>query len=72
MFILKLKMFLLLSVLFAIIYAAISMISLSLGIANFYFYLVLSFVMMLIQYLIGPKIVEWSMHEALNMHPVNG
>lgn len=58
---LRVRMFLLTALLFAIIYAAISAIGYSLGISNFYFYLVLSLVMMFIQYLIGPKIVEWSM-----------
>lgn len=58
---LKIRMWLLTAILFAIIYAVISAISYSLGIANFYFYLGLSFVIMLIQYMIGPKIVEWSM-----------
>jgi heat shock protein HtpX len=54
-------MFLLTALLFAIVYAAVSAISYSLGVANFYFYLVLSLVMMLVQYLLGPKIVDWSM-----------
>ncbi|MFA6141889.1 MAG: zinc metalloprotease HtpX [Candidatus Omnitrophota bacterium] len=58
---LKIRMWLLTAVLFAIIYAVISAISYSLGIGNFYFYLILSLVMMFIQYMIGPKIVEWSM-----------
>lgn len=61
MWTLKLRMWLLMAVLFAIIYAVISMVSYSLGIGNFYFYLILSFVIMLIQYMLGPKIVEWSM-----------
>ena len=61
MFFLKLRMWLLVGILFAIVYAVIAMISASLGISNFYFYLVLSFVMMFIQYMIGPKIVEWTM-----------
>jgi len=54
-------MWLLMALLFAIIYAVISMISYRLGMGNFYFYLVLSLVFMLIQYMIGPKLVEWSM-----------
>ncbi len=58
---LKLRMYLLVAILFAIIYAVISMISYSLGIGNFYFYLVLSLVIMLVQYMLGPKIIEWSM-----------
>ncbi len=58
---LKIRMYLLTAILFAIIYAVISMISYSMGVGNFYFYLVLSLVIMLAQYMIGPKIVEWSM-----------
>jgi heat shock protein HtpX len=61
MFFLKLRMFLLVTVLFAIIYAIAVMLGSYLGVTNFYFYLGLSLVMMLIQYLIGPKIVEWTM-----------
>lgn len=61
MFSLKLRMYLLLAVLFAIIYAIITMVGAALGITNFYFYLGISVVMMLVQYMIGPKIVEWSM-----------
>lgn len=58
---LQTRMFLLLTVLFAIIYAVIVMIGTAMGIGNFYFYLVISVLMMVGQYLIGPKIVEWSM-----------
>ena len=58
---LKFRMFLLTAILFAIIYAVVSMVSYQMGVTNFYFYLVLSLVMMLVQYMIGPKIVEWSM-----------
>jgi len=58
---LKFRMFLLTAVLFAIIYAVVSMVGYQMGVTNFYFYLILSLVMMLIQYMIGPKIVEWSM-----------
>ncbi|KJJ84619.1 protease htpX [Candidatus Omnitrophus magneticus] len=61
MFILKMKMYLLLGILFAIIYAIITAIGAYMGISNFYFYLIVSLAMMYIQYLIGPKIVEWSM-----------
>jgi len=61
MFALKLKMFLLTAALFAIIYAIVSMAGYSLGIHNFYFYVILSLVFIFIQYMIGPKIVEWSM-----------
>lgn len=58
---LRLRMFLLLAVMFAIVYAVATVIGASMGINNFYFYLVLSLAMMLVQYLIGPKLVEWSM-----------
>ena len=61
MWYLKLRMYILMAVLFAIVYAVVSMVSFHLGITNFYFYLVLSFVIMLVQYMLGPKIVEWSM-----------
>ncbi len=54
-------MWLLLAVLFAIVYGVVSWISYAAGITNFYFYLVLSLAMMFIQYMIGPKIVEWTM-----------
>jgi heat shock protein HtpX len=61
MFGLKLRMFLLVAVLFGIVYAIVTMIGTTMGITNFYFYLVLALVFMFIQYLIGPKVVEWSM-----------
>ena len=61
MFFLKLRMWLLVAILFAIVYAVIVMIGTYLGISNFYFYLIASLVMMFIQYMIGPKIVEWTM-----------
>ncbi len=61
MWYLKLRMYMLMAVLFAIVYAVVSMVSYHLGITNFSFYIVLSFVIMLVQYMMGPKIVEWSM-----------
>ncbi len=61
MFGLRLRMYLLMAALFGIIYMAVTVIGVSLGVANFYFYLILSLAMMLLQYMIGPKIVEWSM-----------
>src|SRR3990167_2166489 len=61
MLMLKLRMYLLIAGLFAIVYAVVSMISYSLGIGNFYFYLAVSLVLMFLQYMLGPKIVEWSM-----------
>src|SRR3989338_2148225 len=58
---LRLRMWLLMVILFSIVYAVISWISYAAGITNFYFYLILSLAMMLLQYLIGPKLVEWTM-----------
>jgi heat shock protein HtpX len=54
-------MWLLLVVLFGIVYAVISWLSYAAGITNFYFYLGLSLVIMFIQYMLGPKLVEWTM-----------
>ena len=62
MFFLHLRMWLLMAILFAIVYAIITAVGYSMGISNFYFYLAISVVLMLIQYFIGPKLVEWSMH----------
>jgi len=61
MFSLQARMFILLTALFAIVYAVIVMIGTAMGIGNFYFYIFISILMMVGQYLIGPKIVEWSM-----------
>jgi heat shock protein HtpX len=47
---------------FAIIYAFASMLAYSLfGVQNLTFYLALSFFFLFLQYMIGPKLVEWSM-----------
>ena len=61
MFAFKLRMWLLLAVLFSIIYAVVVMIGTYLGVTDFYFYFFISAAMMVVQYLIGPKIVEWTM-----------
>ncbi len=58
---LKLRMWLLLGILFSIIYAVMVVVGSYMGITNFYFYLILSLGMMFIQYMIGPKLVEWTM-----------
>jgi len=55
-------MWLLVSLLFGIIYALVVVVGRSvLHTGGFSFYLIISLVMMLIQYMLGPKIVEWSM-----------
>ena len=61
MFSLQLRMTLLLAALFGIVYAIVVMVGTAMGVTDFYFYLVLSLGMMFLQYMIGPKIVEWSM-----------
>jgi heat shock protein HtpX len=61
MFFLQLRMWMLMSALFGIVYAIVVMIGTYAGISNFYIYLVISFVIMFIQYMLGPKIVEWQM-----------
>jgi len=54
-------MFLLIGALFAIIYAVIVMIGTSIGVGSFYAYLGIAGVMMFVQYMMGPKIIEWTM-----------
>ncbi len=59
---LRLRMWLLVTALFGLIYAVLTIIGTRfLHLYGFSFYLVLSFVMMFIQYIIGPKLVEWTM-----------
>lgn len=58
---LQLRMGVLLAILFGILYAIAAMIGFYIGISNFYFYLGLSVALMFIQYLIGPKLIEWTM-----------
>ena len=58
---LNLRMFILISALFSIIYAVIVMVGASIGIGSFYSYLILAMGMMFFQYMIGPNIIEWTM-----------
>ncbi|HEY6586246.1 MAG TPA: zinc metalloprotease HtpX, partial [Candidatus Methanoperedens sp.] len=58
---LKLRLYLIMAVLFAIVYGLVAFAANYMGISGFFFYGVLATVMMLIQYMIGPKMVEWSM-----------
>lgn len=58
---LQIKMYLLVAALFGIIYALVSVVGAVMGIGNFLFYGILASAMMLAQYMLGPKIVEWSM-----------
>lgn len=58
---LKLRLYLVMTVMFAIVYGLVALAASLIGISGFFFYGVMASVMMLIQYLIGPKMVEWSM-----------
>jgi heat shock protein HtpX len=58
---LKLRLYLIMAFMFAIVYALVAFVANYAGISGFFFYGVLATVMMLIQYLIGPKMVEWQM-----------
>lgn len=58
---LNLRMGILLTALFAIVYAVVVMVGSAMGIGSFYFYLWLSIGLMFLQYLISPKLVEWTM-----------
>jgi heat shock protein HtpX len=60
---LKLRLYLVMAVLFAIVYGLVAFAVSYLGLqgTGFVFYAVLATVMMLIQYMIGPKMVEWTM-----------
>ena len=69
---LQARMYLLLAVFFAILYVIVTVIGVGIGITNFNFYLLVSLGLMFIQYMIGPKIVEWSMrvkYVGENEHP---
>jgi len=62
MWALQLRMWLLVTILFGFIYAVLVVLGTQfLHVTGFYFYLILSLVLMLVQYLLGPKIVEWTM-----------
>ena len=58
---LQTRMMLLVAAMFAIIYAVVVMIGAAAGVYDFYFYLIISFGMMWLQFMIGPKILEWTM-----------
>lgn len=58
---LQIRMALVLAVLFGIVYAIAVAIGYSMGITDFWFYLVLSLVFMAVQYAVGPMLVEWTM-----------
>jgi len=61
MFFLQMRLWLLIAALFGIIYAAMVVFGSYMGIGSFYFYFVFALVLMFVQFMVGPKIVEWSM-----------
>ena len=58
---LKIRMWLLVTVLFGIIYALVAAVSYILGISSFIFYGLIAVGFITLQYMIGPYIVQWSM-----------
>lgn len=58
---LQFRLFVLWALMFSLVYAFLAMAARAIGINNFFFYILLAFGMLFFQYLIGPKIVEWSM-----------
>lgn len=58
---LAVRMYLVLGLLFAIVYALITVIGTLLGLGNLIFFVGIAIVMMVVQYLIGPRMVEWGM-----------
>jgi heat shock protein HtpX len=61
MFFLQLRLMILVAALFGIVFAIVVLIGTYLGINNFIFYVFAAAAVMFIQYLIGPKMVEWTM-----------
>lgn len=58
---LKLRLYIVMAVMFAIVYGLVAFAASYAGISGFFFYGVLASIMMFFQYMIGPKMVEWSM-----------
>jgi heat shock protein HtpX len=58
---LQFRMYLLLGLMFAIVYGLIVAAGAYVGVGNFIFYAILAIVMLFIQYMIGPKLIEMSM-----------
>lgn len=58
---LQLKLYMLLGIFFAIIFGLISAAGYAMGVENVYFYFFIALFFTFIQYMIGPKMIEWSM-----------
>lgn len=61
MWTLRFRLFLLWALMFSLVYALLAIVARAMGVDNFSFYVLLAFGMLFFQYLIGPKVVEWSM-----------
>ncbi len=61
MFFLQLRLMMLVAALFGIVFAVIAMVGSYLGITNFIFYIFAAVGVMFFQFMVGPKIVEWTM-----------
>ncbi|MBI4845440.1 MAG: M48 family metalloprotease [Candidatus Omnitrophica bacterium] len=61
MFLLNIRMYALVTLMFAFLYAVISMLSYAMGMVNITAYFMMTTIFVIIQYFIGPKMVEWSM-----------
>lgn len=58
---LQMRMFLLIAIMFGVLYGVMTIIGASLGVGGALVYLILAFGLMLLQYLISPAIVGWTM-----------
>jgi heat shock protein HtpX len=58
---LKLRLYLVMAFMFAIVYGLVAIVASNAGMGSFWFYGIFATVMMLVQYMIGPKMVEWQM-----------
>lgn len=58
---LQIRLYLLMGVMFAIVYGIVTGVARYAGITNFYFYMAFAAGMIILQYMIGPKIIEWTM-----------
>lgn len=58
---LRLKLYILVALMFAIVYAVLVLAASAMGIGGFAFYAILASILLFVQYMIGPKMVEMSM-----------
>lgn len=72
---LQVRLYLLVGLMFGLLYGLIVGISALFGVSNFAYYAILAFVMVGLQYLLGPTLIEWTMrvryvseHEAPELH----